>query len=377
MKTIGPYRVVRELSVGGQARVFEVAHPDLEQTRALKLLTRPVHDGDSSRLRTEWRTLDRLAHPNVVQVLDVGEFDGCPYFVMPLLVGETLERRMRREGRLPIGDAVRIAKQVLAGLAAAHRCDIVHRDLKPANVFLCVDGVVKILDFGLSRPLGRATITASDVVVGTPMYMAPEQVAGAPLDPRVDLYAVGLLLYEALAGTPPFPNAIESVHQMIAHAETAAPPITDAPRALSDLIAAALSKDPAGRPQTAEEFARRLERAVRPARWGRVAAGAAVVVALACLIGWRSLAQVAPAVPPPAPIVRAETPAPLPPPPSLSATQSAPTPVKYQRRAPDLAIPMPPKPVTIGPGQPNVAPYSPTLDDPLDRAPGSSGPAAD
>src|SRR5262249_11270165 len=143
-----------------------------------------------------------------------------PYFVMEYLDGETVRDRLEQRGQLTVGEAVRIAQGTLLGLAAAHAIGVIHRDVKPANVFLTRDGGVKVLDFGIAQtrpPEGLPKITGRGLAIGTPRYMSPEQAAGEQADARSDVYAVGLLLYEMLAGEGPFDDLSDSTQQMLAH----------------------------------------------------------------------------------------------------------------------------------------------------------------
>ncbi|MEM1418228.1 MAG: serine/threonine-protein kinase [Myxococcota bacterium] len=207
----GTYRVDAMLGRGGMGAVYR-GH-DVAEGRpvAIKVLLE-AHDAGSAawrRFEREARALGRLGHPNIVQVFGTGALeDGRPFLVMELLEGETLFARIQRQHALPVAEACEIMARVLSALAAAHAQEVVHRDLKPDNVFLSRTGQVKLLDFGVAKHLGAddsATLTRAGAVVGTPYYLSPEQARGeASSDPRVDLWAAGVVLYETLTGELPF-----------------------------------------------------------------------------------------------------------------------------------------------------------------------------
>ncbi|WP_437956707.1 serine/threonine-protein kinase [Sorangium sp. So ce119] len=281
-----PYRLLRRIGAGSCSEVFEVLGRR-GQLRALKLL-RAMHEGSSeisARLVQEGRALAALSHPHIVKVEEVGVTgDGRPFLVMPRLFGETLRERLDARGPLATPAAVRIAIQVLGGLAATHRAGIVHRDVKPANVFLvqpsaggehgaddleCAPGALEIdhavlIDFGIAKVScdGLEPSTGSNVL-GTPRYLSPEQIRGEEVDARTDVYAVGLLLFEAITGRGPFP-VVDSMAVMRAHLHTPAPRLRSllwVPPALDHAVARALEKDPALRWQTADAMAAALAEA--------------------------------------------------------------------------------------------------------------------
>jgi len=207
------HRVEERIGAGGTGTVWCARHPETGASIAVKVLdTRHRLDGDAAARFLRESRLEELKHPNIVRVHSAGFLDdGRPYLTMELLEGESLEARFRREGPLPVADAVAIGRDVLAGLGAAHRAGVVHRDVKPANVFLArgPEGAetAKLLDFSVARiaSTDSATVTASGDVVGTPLYLAPEQATGIKgQDGRIDIWAVGVLLYHVLTGEPPF-----------------------------------------------------------------------------------------------------------------------------------------------------------------------------
>jgi tRNA A-37 threonylcarbamoyl transferase component Bud32 len=260
------YRVIGLLGVGGMGSVYEVEHTELGKRFVLKALLSELAKREDlvTRLRNEQRALGRLEHPSIVAVTDAGVTEAnVPYFVMERLQGETLGARLKRQRRLPLIEALAIAVGVLEGLAAAHEIGVVHRDIKPQNILL-VGGVhPKILDFGVAKiaDLGRA-ITARGVAVGTPRYMSPEQASGETVDGRSDLYAVGLLLFEALVGNGPFDDARDANEMLLAHLGREVPRLSTRVRGitpeLDQFVAGMLSKQPQSRPPTARAAAASL-----------------------------------------------------------------------------------------------------------------------
>jgi serine/threonine-protein kinase len=257
----GQYRLLRQIGAGGIARVFEAEDLRNQRTVAIKLVSTNV-GGETSRLRLEREAgiVARLRHPNICQVYDIGRTaNGAPFLVLERLFGETLAERTRGVLQLPIRATLRLFSQLLLGLQAAHDARVIHRDLKPQNIFLTDYGAeeptIKILDFGLAQDLSAATrITRPGSACGTLNYMAPEQLRVEPLDARADLFSVGVMLYEALAGRHPF--AASSRAELMANIlrGTTAPLRArrpDVPQALADLIAWSLGRTPAERPATA------------------------------------------------------------------------------------------------------------------------------
>jgi serine/threonine protein kinase len=270
------YRVLRLLGQGGMGRVYEVEHIELGKRFVLKALLRDLASRRDlvARLRTEWRALGQLNHPNIVDVTDAGVTEnGVPFFVMERLEGETLGQRLRRVRRVPVGEALSIGAAVLDGLSAAHAIGIVHRDVKPPNVFLRADGGVKLLDFGVAKIASQTeSITVRGVAIGTPKYMSPEQARGDAVDGRADLYATGLLIYEMIAGDTPFEDVKDSGSLLLAHIMTEPPLLSsaapDVSPALDALVASLLAKDPAARPESAQGAAQALRALIerRPSR---------------------------------------------------------------------------------------------------------------
>ena len=269
--SIGRYAIRRKLGEGGMGIVYAAYDEQLDRLVALKTMSTPGRDEPArERFRREARSAARVNHPNVCQIYEIGESDHELFIVMELLEGEALADRLRR-GAMSPSLVVPIGLEILAALSALHARGVVHRDLKPSNVFLTPHGV-KLLDFGLARPdeiEGSAPtvagLTRTGIVVGTPRYIAPEQVAGSAADARSDLFAVGAMLFEMLAGRPAFGGAtvVDVLHATL-HEQP--PALTGSPAiaAVDRVIRRALAKRPADRPASADEMAADL-RGVRSA----------------------------------------------------------------------------------------------------------------
>ncbi|MDI1449286.1 serine/threonine-protein kinase [Polyangium sp. 6x1] len=269
-----PWIVVRPLGKGGVGEVFEVEHALLGRRAALKALlpANTERRGLAERIADEGRILARVRHDNLVDVLDLGLLsdDGRPYLVLELLEGRDLRAELGRIGVLSVPSTLAIASQILRGLAALHRAGFVHRDIKLENLFLCDDGRAKILDLGAAEPAsGSEGPGARGASLGTPRTMAPEQFEGKPVDARADLYALGLVLYELVAGRGPFDDIKDLDALRFAHLDrTPAPPSWFAPQpipaALDAWILRALEKDPDDRFASAEAMAAEIPALVAP-----------------------------------------------------------------------------------------------------------------
>ena len=258
----GRYRMGAPLAAGGMGEVWVARDPLLDRPVAVKVLGGALAgDGRAAeRLRREARAAARLDHPNIARVLDLGEHDGRPYLVMELLEGESLAGRIDRAGPMAPGEAARVVAAVADALQAAHRAGVVHRDVKPGNVFLTAEGEVKVLDFGIASAAGEADLTTGDLL-GTAAYLAPERALGRPATPAADIYSLGVVLYELLAGRRPFEGGSD-IELAMAHVNAHPEPLgLVAPSAPPFLVAAceqAMAKDPAARPRSPAAFARLL-----------------------------------------------------------------------------------------------------------------------
>jgi serine/threonine-protein kinase len=202
----GKYRIGRKIGSGGIGVVYAAEHVTLGHEVAVKVLRGAAarDGGEIARLRREAYIQVHVEHPNVVRVLDLDQMpDGSIYVVMERLIGRSLADRLARDGLLAPGHAITIFTHVCRALDAAHKKDVVHRDLKPGNIFLCEDGIAKVLDFGMSKLASAESLTQAGYTLGTPEYMAPEQCIGAQVEPRTDIYALGVMMYEAMTGELP------------------------------------------------------------------------------------------------------------------------------------------------------------------------------
>jgi TolB-like protein/tRNA A-37 threonylcarbamoyl transferase component Bud32 len=262
----GRYTVDREVGAGGMATVYLATDDKHDRKVALKVL-RPELAAvlGPDRFPREIRIVAQFHHPHILSLYDSGESAGFLYYVMPFVEGESLRERMRREGELPIAEAVRILREVVDALAYAHERGIVHRDIKPDNVMITGRHAV-VTDFGVAKAVSAAggeKLTTVGMAVGTPTYMAPEQAMGeVNVDHRADLYAVGVLGYEMLSGKPPFDGPTAQAI-LSAHVLEAPPNLRElrptVPPVLAEALVRCLAKNPADRWQSAEELLTQLE----------------------------------------------------------------------------------------------------------------------
>jgi tRNA A-37 threonylcarbamoyl transferase component Bud32 len=255
----GRYRLDRELARGGMATVWIAEDPLLSRRVAVKLLLPQLAVDEALRLRfrNEAIAAAKLTHPGIVATYDTGDDDGTAYIVMELVEGTTLRRVIDERMRLPVPEAADIASQVADALEHAHRQGLVHRDIKPANVLVQPDGRVKVTDFGIAKAAGGDDLTRTGTVVGTARYLAPEQVNGHSVDGRADVYALGLILYEMLAGRAPF-SGDSDMATAVARLTNAPEPVRtvrpEVSRHLEDVVARSLARDPEYRYQSAQAF---------------------------------------------------------------------------------------------------------------------------
>ncbi len=261
---LGPYRLTGRLGAGGMGVVYRGEDEALNRAVAVKVLRPHFARQATARARflREARAAAAVGGDHVVAIHQVGEADGVPFLAMELLAGESLAGRLARDPAVPVAEAVRIARGIAAGLAAAHAAGVLHRDIKPGNVWLeAGTGRVKLLDFGLAKPMTGADLTQAGELAGTPSYVAPEQAAGRPADHRADLFSLGCVLYELTTGRRPFPG--ETAWAALTALANTTPPRPRAvnpgvPPALDALVVRLLKKDPAGRPASAAAVAAEL-----------------------------------------------------------------------------------------------------------------------
>jgi eukaryotic-like serine/threonine-protein kinase len=256
------YQVGERLGRGGMSEVWAATDLRLGRPVAIKFLRADLDDPTArARIEAEARSAAKLSHPNIVNVFDAGEHEGRPFVVMELADARSLADVIREEASLPADRVRAIAAQVLAALATAHAQGIVHRDVKPANILVGEDDHVKLADFGIAKMItaGNANLTAVGQVMGTPTYLSPEQASGQGATPQSDLYALGVVLYEALTGRPPY-TGDTPVAIVMAHAQAPVPDLAAAgvgvPPDLARTITRALAKSPDERFASAEEMAR-------------------------------------------------------------------------------------------------------------------------
>jgi serine/threonine protein kinase len=262
--SIGRYEIIRRLGEGGMGAVYLARDPLIERHVAIKFLRDGLENEElRERFIREARSAGRLQHANIVVIFDVGEQSGRPYIAMEYVPGHTIADIVRRRDTMTLQAKVKLLEQLCDGLAYAHRNNIVHRDIKPANVIINEEGVLKILDFGIAR-LGRAGMTMAGVLLGTLNYMSPEQITGAEVDRRSDIFAVGALCYEFLSYTRAFPGDLQDgiLHRIIMQhppaLEKVCPGIDSR---IVAVVSKALEKDPAQRYQNLEEMRIELEAA--------------------------------------------------------------------------------------------------------------------
>src|SRR5215212_3298590 len=270
------YSIERELGGGGMSRVFLAHEQALGRNIVIKVLSGELTAGLSAeRFAREVRLAASLQHPNIVPVLTTGVADGIPWYTMPYVKGESLRARMNETRPLPRRDALSILRDLARALSYAHGEGVIHRDIKPENILLSSDAAL-VTDFGIAKAISAAltsadqsdshsgaTLTQSGSTLGTPAYMAPEQVAGDTIDHRADVYAWGILAYELVAGTHPFAGKTTPTQLMAAHLSQSPTPLAEKARDISPRLAAlvmrSLAKAPDDRPASAAELLKQLD----------------------------------------------------------------------------------------------------------------------
>jgi len=262
----GRYRLGRWLAAGGMGQVWQATDEVLGRPVAVKLLREEyAHDPTfARRLRVEARSAAAVTHPGVASIFDYGEVrtaDGAeptPFLVMELVDGEPLSSLLAREGRLGLDRSLDIVGQAAVAVGAAHRVGLVHRDLKPANLLVGLDGTVKVTDFGVAQALGQDQGDEGELLVGTAGYLSPEQAVGQPATAASDLYALGVVAYECLAGRRPFTGE-HPIAVALAHLLQPPPPLPkEVPEQARELVAQAMAKQPTRRPPDASRFGYQL-----------------------------------------------------------------------------------------------------------------------
>ena len=264
------YTIIRMVGAGGMAAVYQAWDESLSAAVALKLIRLdPTMSAVNvrqleERFKRELKLARQVTHPNVVRIHDLGEVGGTLYLTMAYVHGADLGKVLQRDGRLPLARALSLARQIVAGLAAAHRAGVVHRDLKPANIMVDADDHAFLTDFGIARSTTALTVnTTPGAIIGTLDYMAPEQARGEPADERTDVYALGLILYELVAGGRPRGAAESGLANLLARLEKGPPPIgtvvSDVPSEVDHIISKCLQASPAARYANADALLVDLE----------------------------------------------------------------------------------------------------------------------
>jgi len=261
----GRYQVIEELGRGGMGKVYKVFDTEIDAKIALKII-KPEIAADKAtieRFRNELKMARDISHKNICRMYDLGREAGLYYITMEYVPGEDLRNMIRMSGRLGIGTAVSVARQISEGLAEAHRRGIVHRDLKPSNIMIDREGNIRIMDFGIARVVKTKGITGAGLIIGTPEYMSPEQVEGKGVDARSDIYSLGIILFEMLTGRVPFDGDTPFTVGVKQKSEAPQDPRRlnpDIPENLSRLILKCLEKAEDRRYQSAEDLRADLEK---------------------------------------------------------------------------------------------------------------------
>lgn len=263
----GRYQILKELGRGGMGIVFHAYDKQLKEQVAIKILS-PLLSNDEdalARLKREVSAARRITHSNVIRIHDISEINGLTFISMEYFHGTSLKDHLKRNGALSMMQGFNIAAQICEGLEAAHREGVIHRDLKSQNIILDPTNRIKIIDFGLARTAHMEGMTATGLIMGTPEYMAPEQVSGKKIDERADIYSLGIILYEIFTGRVPFTGESAIAVGFMQLKEEPTPPTKVNPgisTEIEKIICKALEKDPIHRYRTITELKRDLEAAV-------------------------------------------------------------------------------------------------------------------
>ena len=261
----GRYQIIEGLGRGGMGRVYKAHDTEIKEKVALKLLSPDITADEKTidRFRNEIKLARKIAHRNVCKMYDLGEEEGTRYITMEYVPGEDLKSTIKRIGQLPINKSVSIAKQICEGLAEAHRLGIIHRDLKPSNIMVDSTGNARIMDFGIARSMSGEGLTMEGVIIGTPEYMSPEQAEGKDVDPRADIYSLGIIMYEMVTGRLPF-KGDSFLNIALKHRSEAPPNPTQqnpqVPDTLGRIILTCLEKDKERRFQGVEDLLSELSK---------------------------------------------------------------------------------------------------------------------
>ncbi len=264
----GRYEIIQEVGSGGMGKVYKARDRDLEEIVALKVLKSDFSQNSRAQERfiREIKLTRKISHPNVVKVYDTGFFKGHRYISMEFIDGESLDKIIAEKGKMQISDAIKIALQICSAISFAHSLNIIHRDLKPANVMITKSNIVKILDFGIAKAEGIDNITTTGNIIGSPKYMAPEQIHGFDIDQRTDLYAFGIILYCMLTGVEPFADKDQKTILMKQLYEKPQKPSyfnPDIPQWLDELILSLLEKNKENRPSSANAVISKIKEFIK------------------------------------------------------------------------------------------------------------------
>jgi serine/threonine-protein kinase len=251
------YELLEEVGRGAMGIVYRAHDNELQEIVALKILPDNLSNNPEAvrRFKAEARSARRLSHPHIVRIHDIGEEMGRKYISMEFVAGTDLKKRIRSEGPVPFESLLSYAKQICSAIAYAHKVGIVHRDLKPANVMLDTEGQIKVTDFGIAKIVESTEATLAGAVIGTPLYMSPEQVQGVSVDERADIYSLGILFYELHSAHPPFTQG-DLAHQ---HLHAVPKRLEGCPREFADLVGRCLEKKRENRWASAAEMLEALK----------------------------------------------------------------------------------------------------------------------